>query len=259
MANQIQTCFERYEKKYRITAAQQQALLAGMQPYMTADAYGEYTICNIYYDTDDWRLIRASLEKPVYKEKLRVRSYGTPTPDGKVFVELKKKYDGVVYKRRITVRAGQVGPFLAGRLPGQDFGQIGREIQWFQNFYHTQPKVYLAYDRQAFAGIEDPDLRITFDTGLRWRDTDVDLCRGDYGAPILPAGEILMEIKIPGACPLWLSRLLSAVGAFPSSFSKYGTCYKDHLIDRTPAAALRTAHEGQTRKTQTGKEARFCA
>lgn len=259
MANQIQTCFERYEKKYRITAAQQQALLAGMQPYMTADAYGEYTICNIYYDTDDWRLIRASLEKPVYKEKLRVRSYGTPTPDGKVFVELKKKYDGVVYKRRITARAGQVGPFLAGRLPGQDFGQIGREIQWFQNFYHTQPKVYLAYDRQAFAGIEDPDLRITFDTGLRWRDTDVDLCRGDYGAPILPAGEILMEIKIPGACPLWLSRLLSAVGAFPSSFSKYGTCYKDHLIDRTPAAALCTAHEGQTRKTQTGKEARFCA
>lgn len=254
MANQIQTCFERYEKKYRITAAQQQALLDGMRPYMTADVYGEYTICNIYYDTDDWRLIRASLEKPVYKEKLRVRSYGTPTPDGKVFVELKKKYDGVVYKRRITARAGQVEPFLAGRLPGRDFGQIGREIRWFQNFYHTKPKVYLAYDRQAFAGIEDPDLRITFDTGLRWRDTEVDLCRGDYGAPILPAGEVLMEIKIPGACPLWLSRLLSAVGAFPSSFSKYGTCYKDHLAGRTPAAALSALHEAQTRK-----EASCCA
>lgn len=254
MANQIQTCFERYEKKYRITAAQQQALLDGMRPYMTADVYGEYTICNIYYDTDDWRLIRASLEKPVYKEKLRVRSYGTPTPDGKVFVELKKKYDGVVYKRRITARAGQVEPFLAGRLPGRDFGQIGREIRWFQNFYHTKPKVYLAYDRQAFAGIEDPDLRITFDTGLRWRDTEVDLCRGDYGAPILPAGEVLMEIKIPGACPLWLSRLLSAVGAFPSSFSKYGTCYKDHLVGRTPAAALSALHEAQTRK-----EASCCA
>lgn len=254
MANQIQTCFERYEKKYRITAAQQQALLDGMRPYMTADVYGEYTICNIYYDTDDWRLIRASLEKPVYKEKLRVRSYGTPTPDGKVFVELKKKYDGVVYKRRITARAGQVEPFLAGRLPGRDFGQIGREIRWFQNFYHTKPKVYLAYDRQAFAGIEDPDLRITFDTGLRWRDTEVDLCQGDYGAPILSAGEVLMEIKIPGACPLWLSRLLSAVGAFPSSFSKYGTCYKDHLVGRTPAAALSALHEAQTRK-----EASCCA
>ncbi len=250
MANQIQTCFERYEKKYRITAAQQQALLAGMRPYMTADAYGEYTICNIYYDTDDWRLIRASLEKPVYKEKLRVRSYGVPGPDGKVFVELKKKYDGVVYKRRITTQARLVAPFLAGQLPGQDFGQIGREIRWFQDFYHTKPKVYLAYDRQAFAGIEDSELRITFDTGLRWRDTDVDLCAGDYGAPILPDGEILMEIKIPGACPLWLSQLLSEVGAFPSSFSKYGTCYKNNLIDRTPAAALHTLHR---------REAKVCA
>ena len=108
----IQCCFERYEKKYCLTLSQQRFLLERMTPYMKKDAYGEYTICNIYYDTDDYRLIRASLEKPVYKEKLRVRSYGVPQEDGKVFVELKKKFDGVVYKRRITTGIQNVEPFL---------------------------------------------------------------------------------------------------------------------------------------------------
>ena len=98
----IQCCFERYEKKYCLTLSQQRFLLERMTPYMKKDAYGEYTICNIYYDTDDFHLIRASLEKPVYKEKLRVRSYGVPEEGDRVFVELKKKFDGVVYKRRVT-------------------------------------------------------------------------------------------------------------------------------------------------------------
>lgn len=114
MAAQIKTCFERYEKKYRLTAERQRAILQGMAPYMKKDAYGAYTICNIYYDTPDWRLIRTSLEKPVYKEKLRVRSYGVPGEDGRVFVELKKKYDGVVYKRRVTMRATRPFPFWRG-------------------------------------------------------------------------------------------------------------------------------------------------
>ena len=204
----IQCCFERYEKKYCLTLSQQRFLLERMTPYMKKDAYGEYTICNIYYDTDDYRLIRASLEKPVYKEKLRVRSYGVPQEDGKVFVELKKKFDGVVYKRRITAGIQNVEPFFSGELPSENFGQIGREIGYFQSFYHTAPKVFIGYDRLAFAGIDDPQLRITFDTNLRWRDTDV---------------------KIPGACPLWLCHLLSDVRAFPASFSKYGACYRDEL------------------------------
>ena len=139
MAAQSKNCFERYEKKYRLTAAQQRMVLEGMRPYMKKDAYGAYTICNIYYDTDDWRLIRASLEKPVYKEKLRVRSYGVPDGDGKVFVELKKKYDGVVYKRRVTMGAGEAAPFLAGDIPNAH-GQIGQEILWFQRFYQARPR-----------------------------------------------------------------------------------------------------------------------
>lgn len=233
MASNIQTCFERYEKKYMLTAAQQAFLLNEMQPHMERDRYGEYTICNIYYDTPDWKLIRASLEKPVYKEKLRVRSYGVPAEDAPVFVELKKKFDGVVYKRRITTQIGQVEPFLGGCLPADRFGQIGREILWAQSFYHTEPKVFIGYDRLAFAGREDPELRITFDTGLRWRKTEPDLRAGDHGAPLLPPGQVLMEVKIHGVCPLWLSRLLSEAGAHPTSFSKYGTCYRDFILPKS--------------------------
>lgn len=228
MAN-VQSCFKRYEKKYRLTPAQQRMIIEGMREHMTADEHAAYTICNIYYDTADWSLIRTSLEKPVYKEKLRIRSYGTPTDGGKVFVELKKKYDGVVYKRRITAPAAGAEPFLAG-VGGDAYGQIGREIQWFQSFHRAQPRVFIAYDRLLFAGKEEPELRITFDTNLRWRDTDLDLRCGDYGAPIDDADMVLMEIKIPGVCPLWLSRLLSEAEAYPASFSKYGACYKNHIL-----------------------------
>ena len=231
MAAQIKNCFERYEKKYRLTAEQQRLVLEGMRPYMKKDVYGAYTICNIYYDTDDWRLIRASLEKPVYKEKLRVRSYGVPDENGRVFVELKKKYDGVVYKRRITTEAREAAPFLAGSVPN-GHGQIGQEILWFQQLYGAKPRVFIAYDRLAFAGIDDPELRITFDTNLRWRDTALDLRLGDYGAPITDPGMILMEVKLPGVCPLWLSQLLSRAEVFPTSFSKYGYCYQHHILPK---------------------------
>lgn len=220
-----QNCFKRYEKKYCLTKAQQEVILEGMRSYMKKDVYGQYTICNIYYDTDDWRLIRTSLEKPKYKEKLRVRSYGTAKDDSKVFVEIKKKYDGIVYKRRITVGANEVFAYLDGNLSRIDHGQIGREIEWFQQYYQTKPKVFIGYDRLAFAGIEDPELRITFDTNLRWRTEQLDLRCGDYGAPISGYGDVLMEIKIPDTAPLWLSHLLNEAKAYPTSFSKYGACY----------------------------------
>ena len=226
----IQCCFERYEKKYCLTLSQQRFLLERMTPYMKKDAYGEYTICNIYYDTDDYRLIRASLEKPVYKEKLRVRSYGVPADGDGVFAEIKKKYAGVVYKRRITLSPAAAAAFLRTGKSAAPLGQIGREIAWFQRTYRAEPKVFLAYDRVAFAGIDDPAVRITFDTDIRWRTTALDLRCGDYGTPLLPPGQILMELKLPDACPLWLSRALTDIGARQTSFSKYGACYKTCIL-----------------------------
>ena len=233
MAKATQCCFQRYEKKYLITPAQQELLLAGARPYMKDDEYGQYTICNIYYDTADWFLIRTSLEKPVYKEKLRVRSYGIPGDGGRVFVEIKKKVDGIVYKRRVVMPAADAPHWLAGDASAAPGGQISREIDWFQQFHRTAPRVFIGYDRTALAGIEDPELRMTFDTGLRWRDTDLDLRAGDHGAPILPPGQVLMELKIPGAVPLWLSRLLSRAEIFPTSFSKYGACYQNFILNST--------------------------
>ncbi|MCR5610036.1 MAG: polyphosphate polymerase domain-containing protein [Lachnospiraceae bacterium] len=228
--------FKRYEKKYFLTPDKANLLLNYMMPYMKQDEYGKYTICNIYYDTDSFGLIRNSIEKPVYKEKLRVRSYGTPANDSKVFIEIKKKYDGVVYKRRITTRADQVEAYLNGYVEDEKNAQIRKEILYFQNMYRSKPKVFIGYDRLAFAGIEDPELRITFDTNLRYRANYLDLRYGDKGLPIINDDRVLMEIKIPGTCPLWLSHLLDGLEIRPISFSKYGTCYKNYILPYTIGA-----------------------
>lgn len=225
MARAVQYCFERYEKKYFLTPLQKEIFLQHIAPYVQPDAYGSYTICNLYYDTPDWRLIRASIEKPIYKEKLRVRSYGVPAKDGRVFAELKKKFDGIVYKRRIEQRVDTVAAFLDGSVPAKT--QIEKEIFRFQQFYHTAPRVFIAYDREAYAG--ENGVRVTFDTGIRFRETALSLTAGDHGTPLLTGNRILTEVKIPAACPLWLSHALSEAGATPVSFSKYGTFYRQKL------------------------------
>ena len=177
----IQSCFRRYEKKYLLTEEQYRAVRSGMAPFMKEDIYPHYSISNIYFDTDNYDLIRASLEKPVYKEKLRMRSYGVPGRFDTVFVEIKKKFDGVVYKRRITMQMQDAVRYLcgAGRSEGS---QISREIDYFLRLYRPQPKVFIAYDREAYAAADGGQLRITFDTDLRARSNDLDLRAGDHGA-----------------------------------------------------------------------------
>ena len=242
MPQNIQRCFQRYEKKYLLNPEQYQKIRAGLAPYMEADEHGRYTICNLYYDTPDFQLIRASLDKPVYKEKLRMRSYGVPADGDSVFVELKKKYKGVVYKRRTALEAGEALDYLAGRCNPRAKDQICREIDWFLGRYHPAPQVFIAYDREALAGLEDRVLRVTFDIDLRWRDTALDLRSGDGGERITSRDQILMEIKIPGSAPVWLSRLLSENSVFPTSFSKYGVCYRENLmwpVKRHPGKAVR--------------------
>ena len=215
--------FKRYEKKYLLSPEKFNILIEGMAPYLTADAYSTYTVCNLYYDTPDYRLIRMSLEKPVYKEKLRLRSYGIPGAKDSVFLELKKKYKGIVYKRRIALT---LEAFRRGEFPEEP---IPQEIAWFMQMYHNpMPVVYLAYDREAFSGSQDIGLRVTFDRNIRWRDQLLDLSKGCWGTPLL-GNEVLMEVKIPSAMPLWMCRLLSQYEIYPVSFSKYGTCYRNCL------------------------------
>ncbi len=231
MSKAIQNSFERYEKKYFLTPEQYILLKDKIIENIKPDDYPQYTLCNIYYDTEDFRLIRKSLEKPIYKEKLRLRSYGVPENDTRVFVEIKKKFDGVVYKRRVMMPVSETRTFL-GQENFENGHQISNEIAYFQHLYKAKPKVFIAYDREAYRGMENPDLRITFDTNLRYRLRNLDLCAGDYGDPIVDTDKILMEIKIPGACPLWLSSILSELKIYPTSFSKYGECYKRHILNQ---------------------------
>lgn len=221
-----QTVFKRYEKKYFMTKEQEALFLERIKDKMELDKYGETTICNIYFDTVDYDLIRRSIEGPIYKEKLRLRSYNVPKgPDSKVFVEIKKKFDGVVYKRREELTLAEAEDYLyRGVHPDKDT-QILREIDWFLKTNDVFPAVYLAYDRRAFAGVEEPEFRLTLDRNIRCRRKQMNLADGAVGEPIIDENLVLMEIKIPGTMPQWMSKILGDLEIYPTSFSKYGTYY----------------------------------
>ena len=223
--------FERVERKFLLTPAQYAGLMRVLPEYMQADQYGESTILSLYLDTEDSLLIRRSLEKPVYKEKLRLRSYGVPREMDNVFLEVKKKVRGVVYKRRICLPLAQAMECLAqGSVPAAG-GQIGREIAYMLRRYRLRPAVLLAYDRTAYAELEpSPNrLRITIDRDIRSRQTDLDLRLGSAGESLLAPGMRLMEIKTAHAIPLWLCAVLDQNEIRPTSFSKYGRVYEAHM------------------------------
>ena len=226
-----QSSFQRHEIKYMLTRSQKDALLKVMEPYMKLDQYGRTTIRNIYYDTPNYRLIRRSIEQPVYKEKLRLRSYAQVAPGGDVFVELKKKFKKVVYKRRLVMSAPDAGSWLAGDNSLTPPTQIGEEIRYFRDFYgELKPTVFLSYEREAFYSLDGSDFRITLDENILARDRDLDLCSEAYGTSILQPELTLLEVKAPGAIPLWLTTFLSENKIYKTSFSKYGTAYRTMLF-----------------------------
>lgn len=226
----VNTVFQRYEKKYLLTSSQYELFREVADEYMQVDEYGESTICNIYYDTPDYDLIRASIEGPVYKEKLRLRSYGIPKQGEPVFLEIKKKYKGIVYKRRIALPLEEAYKSLEQGVVDEGRGQVAKEINYFLKRYHPVPKVYLAYDRVAMFGIEDANLRMTFDFRIRSREDKLDLAMGDNGKLLLADGEVVMEIKVKDVYPMWLIQGLEKLSIYPHSFSKYGNVYKSSLL-----------------------------
>ena len=223
--------FKRYEQKYLLSAEQYASFKKRLDEYIQPDEYFKSTVCSIYYDTEDFRFIRSSIDGPVYKEKLRLRSYNVPTADSTVFVELKEKFNGLVYKRRIAMTVDEAVDYLSGRTALKDDSQPGREIDWFLKTNSVSPKVFLASDREAYVGIENNELRITFDRDIRWRGDDLDLTHGSRGKNVTESGQVLMEIKMPESSPMWLARMLSEEKIFPTGFSKYGECYKGNLFD----------------------------
>ena len=215
-----------------ITRQQKEKLLSTMEQYILPDKYGRSTIRNIYFDTDDYRLIRHSIDKPPYKEKLRIRSYTKATPDSTVFVELKKKYDSVVYKRRVSMTEGEAMDWICKGKAHIDT-QITREIDYFKLYYEDLlPKVLLSYEREAFFARDGSDFRVTFDDNILCRREDISLCSDVYGDRILDEGYVLMELKASGGIPLWMVRLLSAEKIYKTSFSKYGTAYQNLIFGK---------------------------
>ena len=228
MAKDNVLLFARKEIKYILSEEEYLALKEKISPYVTPDDYGQYTICNVYFDNDDFDLIRTSLSKPAFKQKLRVRSYGIPKEDGKVFFEIKKKYKGIVYKRRIKIPYEEFKNYVfEGVVPkGRENDRTFKEIAEFKKRYRLSPKVYLAYDREAYFAKDDPDFRITFDKNIRSRKENVLFEGGDENYELLKfEGKYIMELKATDAIPLWLVRILNGLGIYKRSFSKYGRVY----------------------------------
>lgn len=225
--------FQRRELKYLLDPWQKSAVFSAMQGHMQGDRYPDSAISNIYFDTPDFLLIRRSLEKPIYKEKLRMRSYGIAKEGGTVFVELKKKYRSMVYKRRVPMELSQAESYLSYNPPTGKACQIRKEIDYFLDFYQPlQPAMFLSYQREAFVGIQEQGLRVTFDKDILWRREQITLRSGAYGVSALEPGFTLMEVKAVGAIPLWLAKVFSENGIYKTSFSKYGRAYSMALQER---------------------------
>lgn len=221
--------FQRIEKKYLLTEESCRRLLEKIGSRLSHDIYGKSTIGSLYLDTPDFRLIRNSIDAKEYdfkyKEKLRLRAYGTPSHADRVFLEIKKKYRSVVYKRRVAMKLSDAMRYLETNEKSID-NQIMREIDYAVKIYeYPKPACAVFYEREAFYDKEIPSLRLTFDRNVRYRTDSLDLTKGSFGTSILPKDSVLLEIKTAGAMPLFLSKILNELRIYPTSFSKYGTAF----------------------------------
>lgn len=228
--------FNRKEIKYFMTREQVQKLIGLMSEYMTPDSYNKdgqvYSIKNLYLDTEENLLIQKSIEKPVYKEKLRLRCYGTPGMSDTVYLEIKKKCKSVVNKRRTPLLLSEAYQYINNHtLPESKKinKQVLKEIDFMMNRYSLSPKVLISYDRLAFFGKQDSDFRITLDTNIRTRRDKLQLEEENPGELLLGEDIWLMEAKAFKAFPLWFVHFLSENKIYSVSFSKYGTEYKKYM------------------------------
>lgn len=223
--------FKRYELKYLFTIKQVNEFLKLLNIYTKHDIYYQSSIRNIYYDTPTYLLIRKSIEKPEYKEKLRIRTYQIINDNQDVFIELKKKYKSVVYKRRISLPYSNAISFLKNKEIDNN-NQVVNEIKYVLNFYQDlKPMIFLSYERESYIGLDDENFRVTIDRNIIWRDYDVDLSKGIYGENILEEDKVLVEIKTNRGYPKWLVDFLSENKIYKTSFSKYGNVYY-HIVKK---------------------------
>lgn len=226
--------FRRDEKKYLLSAAQKTELTRAIGKYIEPDKYFASTICSLYFDTPTQDLIIQSISKPVYKQKIRLRSYDVPSLNSDVFLEAKIKFRGIVSKRRFKIKLSDFYSYYKAlssargqpTLYSADSPQIAKELDYLFHFYKLQPNWIVCYDRKSYCGCDNPHLRITFDENLRSRRNKLRLEAGDDGKNFFPDQTCVMEIKALDAMPLWLTHTLSELKIYPASFTKYGNIYK---------------------------------
>lgn len=220
---------QRFEMKYLLNQEQTRIVQEGLKGHMEVDQYGKTSIASLYYDTPSLQLIRTSEEKPQFKEKMRLRSYGLATEDSPVYLEIKRKALGVVYKRRVETKVPVAQKFFQGEEDISKGGQISREIAAFRDNYKTLiPTCLIIYDRTAYYE-PNGDLRLTIDENPRYRTEDLTLTKSMDGISLLDEGWTILEIKVQEAVPLWLAEILSKAKVSKGSFSKYGEAYRRRL------------------------------
>ena len=218
--------FERFEQKYLLDQKQFELILNRLKKHVKEDEYPHSRIRSIYYDTDVNELIRRSIEKPEYKEKIRIRSYDEADDDDKIFVEFKKKFNGIVYKRRTKARCGQA----LKDIYQCEFAdkQVSNEIRYALSHYeHLHPCIFIRCDRASYISKDNPDIRITFDTDMKYRLKNLSLHSSDQDKSL--TDKTIMELKVKDAIPLWLSEILDEAKAYPNGFSKVGNAFMKEL------------------------------
>lgn len=222
--------FERLETKYLLNEEMYLKLMNVINNHLEKDKYFESNIYNIYFDSNDYMLIQNSLEKPIYKEKVRLRSYHKPDIDEDVFLEVKKKYNGIVSKRRVSLKLKDFYEYLrSGVIPKSSSDQRFKEIDYLFNYYRLEPKLLLAYDRKSYFDKDNINFRITFDSNIRSNENNFHLEDIKEEKPYFEERMYIMETKVLGGYPKWFIDALSTLKIYPASFSKYGSIYTKKL------------------------------
>lgn len=245
--------FQRVEDKYPLTYEQANTFLHLAQSHLKKDIYFQYTVHSIYYDTKDTAFLIQGMEKPTYKMKLRLRSYGEPNASQPVWLETKKKYGNIVYKRRIPLKEKEAYAYLKEGIPHSVQNHTAKEIDYLMHQYDLEPKTLICYDRTCFASKSEEDVRITMDEHIRYRIEDINLHENGSEIP-LKQGFVMMEIKAMDRYPIWLVRILSQMKLYKSSFSKFGTIYQNNFETMSPLKeTLYVSHASNTLKLEEEK------
>ena len=230
MSKNLQTKFKRIETKYIVHKETLALLKEEFKAHLVPDDYPTSTITNIYFDSADFQMIRDALARKNERKKIRMRTYtNNPNLNSPAFLEIKSKDEmGIGHKFRLTATAHTILDFVEYGIRSEQITDeaISEELDNLRLVHNgIAPMMYIYYDRFSMKGIEDPNVRVTIDHNLIYRDENLDFESGKYGQPLLDEDYVIMEVKVPGMCPAWLQNILDKHGLVDQSFSKYGNAY----------------------------------